>query len=106
VKLQDAEKAVLSVVESMSLIASAVSPPRVDSERIDFAAHAFGEDRTAWAIRHIPTEIVQVIQIFLNREDIEQVVHRAHNIASNPLASLLSQAFERRGLPRAVWPNP
>ncbi len=105
VKLQDAEKVVLSVVQSVSRIQCAVSSKESDPEGIDFSAHAFGEERTTWIARYIPTEFVQRIDGFLRHEDLEQVVHRAHNIASNRLSFLLSEAFERRNLPRALWPN-
>lgn len=105
VQLQDAEKVVLSVVQSVSRIQCAVSSNEIDPKRIDFSTHAFGEDRTTWMARCIPIELVQRIEGFLRHEDLEQVVHRAHNIASNRLSFLLSEAFERRNLPRALWPN-
>jgi hypothetical protein len=105
VKLQDTEKVVLSVVQSLSRIRCTVSAKEIDPERIDFSAHAFGEGETTWIARYIPSELVRRIEEFLRNEDLEQVVHRAHNVASNHLSFLLSEAFERRNLPRALWPN-
>lgn len=105
VQLQDAEKVVLSVVQSVSRIQCAVSSKEIDPESIDFSTHAFGEDRTTWMTRYIPIELVQRIEGFLRHVDLEQVVHRAHNIPSNRLSLLLSEAFESRNLPRALWPN-
>jgi hypothetical protein len=105
VKLQYPEKVVLSVIESISLIERALLPKATDAERVDFPVLAFGDHRATWAVPHIPRELITTIQRFFEREDLERVVHRTHNIKTNRLGFLLPEAFTRAGLPPALWPH-
>ncbi len=102
IKVYYAEKAVLSVIESVSRIACLAAVGQSSSGAINLNEHEFGKAEIPWIAPFVSGELAGRMKSFLESEILKQVIHRAHNVGNFSL--YLSKASRQGGHTLPLWP--